>query len=141
MASPKNKIGIFTGIALIGILVTMSMTSHELIDLEALSTPVGFDNILVTNITENSAVVMGTTKVKVNCEVEYGTDETYSRTATDSDMMSMGHTEHKVTLLELDPSTKYDYRFKASLQGDDYYSKKKSFMTSPLPVEYSSMEQ
>lgn len=117
------------------------MSSNELVDLEALSTPVGFDNIRVTSITENSVEVVGTTKVKVNCEVEYGINETYSSTATDSGMMDMGHTEHKVTLLGLEPSTKYDYRFKASFQGDDYYSKKKSFLTSPLPAAQSSMDR
>jgi len=66
--------------------------------------------------------------------VEYGTNEQFTNTASDSDMMNMLHTEHLVTITDLEPSTIYDYRFKVTFDGEDYYSKIKSFVTSPKLV-------
>jgi len=66
--------------------------------------------------------------------VEYGTNEQFTNTASDSDMMNMLHTEHLVTITDLEPSTIYDYRFKVTFEGKDYYSKIKSFVTSPKLV-------
>jgi len=74
--------------------------------------------------------VVVTTSREVFCTVEYGIDEQFTDTASDSDMMNMRHTEHLVTITDLEPSTKYDYRFKVTFEGEDYYSKIKSFVTS-----------
>jgi len=106
-----------------------------------LFSPIDFNNIRVASITENSATVVGTTSREVHCTVEYGIDEQFTDTASDSDMMNMRHTEHLVTITDLEPSTKYDYRFKVTFEGEDYYSKVKSFVTSQEPDPQSKLPE
>jgi len=75
---------------------------------KSLFPPLVFDNIQVASTTENSAIVVVTTNKAVDCTVEYGTNEQFTNTASDSDMMNMLHTEHLVTITDLEPSTIYD---------------------------------
>ncbi|GEM_PF-3473459 len=90
-----------------------------------------FSNIMITEITATSATIEGTTNKDVNCQVEYGTDDLFQFSASDRMMkMDKPHTEHKVTISELVPNTAYNYRFKATLNGETFYSDSKTFTTT-----------
>ncbi len=93
------------------------------------SNAINFDNIRITEITAATATVEGTTDKAVNCQVEYGTNG-FTASASDSMMrMDMPHKEHKVTVTGLTPDTTYNYRFKATLNGETFYSDAKTFTT------------
>jgi len=128
----RLKIGLafFGGMALFSIFLIVIYDTDDTISFKSLFRPISFDNIRVTSITETSAVIVGSTNKAVDCSVEYGTNEQFTNTESDSDMMDMVHTEHLVTITDLEPSTKYDYRFKVTFEGKDYYSTTKSFVTS-----------
>ena len=122
---------LFGGVVLVAIFFIIVNNADNLASFKSLFPPLVFDNIQVASTTENSAIVVVTTNKAVDCTVEYGTNEQFTNTASDSDMMNMLHTEHLVTITDLEPSTIYDYRFKVTFEGEDYYSKIKSFVTSP----------
>jgi len=122
------------GVVLVAIFFIIINDADNPASFKSLFRPLTFDNIRVTSTTENSAIIIGTTNKAVDCTVEYGTNEQFTNTASDSDMMNMLHTEHLVTITDLEPSTIYDYRFKVTFEGEDYYSKIKSFVTSPKLV-------
>jgi len=125
---------LFGGVVLVAIFFIIVNNADNLASFKSLFPPLVFDNIQVASTTENSAIVVVTTNKAVDCTVEYGTNEQFTNTASDSDMMNMLHTEHLVTITDLEPSTIYDYRFKVTFEGEDYYSKIKSFVTSPKLV-------
>lgn len=137
MARRKERLAGLGGIILFTIiLIVVLMIVYDADNpssFKLLFSPIDYNNIRVTSITENSAVVVGTTNREVLCTVEYGIDGQFTDTASDSDMMNMRHTEHLVKITDLEPSTKYDYRFKVTFEGEDYYSKAKSFVTSLEP--------
>ncbi len=145
MTRRKEGLAIFGGLILFAIILIVVLMIVNDADnpssFKLLFSPINFNNILVTNITENSVVVVGTTSREVLCTVEYGIDGQFTNTASDSDMMNMRHTEHLVTITDLEPSTKYDYRFKVTFEGEDYYSKVKSFVTSPEPGPQSKLPE
>jgi len=124
----------FGGVVLVAIFFIIINNADNPASFKSPFRPLTFDNIQVTSTTENSAIVVGTTSKAVDCAVEYGTNEQFTNTASDSDMMNMLHTEHRVTITDLEPSTIYDYRFKVTFEGEDYYSKIKSFVTHPKLV-------
>ncbi|MEM3065412.1 MAG: fibronectin type III domain-containing protein [Candidatus Nitrosotenuis sp.] len=95
------------------------------------SASVDFSNVKISSISANSATVQGTTNQAVNCQVEYWTaKDTKHYLASDTgDMMDMKHTDHKVTIKNLTPNTKYSYKFKATLDGKTFYSSEKTFTT------------
>ena len=137
MIRRKEGLAIVVGLILFAIILVVFLMIVNDADnpssFKLLFSPIDFNNIRVASITENSAIVAGTTSREVHCIVEYGIDEQFTDTASDSDMMNMRHTEHLVTITDLEPSTKYDYRFKVTFEGEDYYSKIKSFVTSLEP--------
>jgi len=145
MAGRKEGLAIFGGLILIAIILIVILLivydADNPSSFKLLFSPIDFNNIRVTNITENGAVVAGTTSREVLCTVEYGIDGQFTDTASDSDMMNMRHTEHLVTISDLEPSTKYDYRFKVTFEGEDYYSNVKSFVTSPEPGPQSELPE
>jgi len=145
MAGRKEGLAIFGGLILFAIILVVVLMIVNDPDnpssFKLLFSPINFNNIRLTSITENSVVVVGTTNREVHCAVEYGIDGQFTDTASDSDMMNMRHTEHLVTITDLEPSTKYDYRFKVTFEGDDYYSKIKSFVTSPEPGPQSELPE
>jgi len=124
--------------ALISFIVLVNIDSY---DFSTLSSPVGFDNIQVTRITENSATVVGTTLVPVDCQVAYGIGVDLYRTASDNDRMGMPHTEHLIVLSDLEPDTEYYYQFMATLDGENYFSDVKTMVTSPKTDAISEMEE
>lgn len=100
-------------------------------DLTMSSMPVNFNNVRITEVTDTTAVVEGTTNIPVECEVEYGTNGSFTSSASDSMMMDMGHEEHMVKITGLTPDTTYNYRFKATVDGETLYSDMKTFTTMP----------
>jgi len=145
MIRRKEGLAIFGGLILFAIILVVVLMIVNDADnptsFKLLFSPIDFNNIRVASITENSAIVAGTTSREVHCTVEYGIDGQFTNTASDSDMMNMRHTEHLVTITDLEPSTKYDYRFKVTFEGEDYYSKAKSFVTSLEPSPQSKLEE
>jgi len=145
MAGRKEGLAIFGGLILFGIILVVVLMIVNDPDnpssFKLLFSPINFNNIRLTSITENSVVVVGTTNREVHCTVEYGIDEQFTNTASDSDMMNMRHTDHLVTITDLEPLTKYDYRFKVTFEGEDYYSKVKSFVTSQEPDPQSELTE
>jgi len=95
-------------------------------------TIVDFSNIKVSDISANSVTVFGITDQAVNCQVEYwvsGNTKHYFASDT-GDMMDMKHVDHEVTIKNLMPNTKYNYKFKATLDGKTFYSKEQAFTTT-----------
>ena len=95
------------------------------------SASVDFSNVKITNISANSATIQGTTNQSVNCQVEYWTakDPKHYFASDTGDMMDMKHADHKVTIKDLMPNTKYIYKFKATLDGKTFYSSQQTFAT------------
>ncbi|MFY9299596.1 MAG: fibronectin type III domain-containing protein [Candidatus Nitrosotenuis sp.] len=95
------------------------------------STSVDFSNIKITQISANSVTIQGTTNADVNCQVEYWTskDQKHYFASDTGDMMNMKHTDHTVTIKNLMPNTKYNYKFKATLDGNTFYSSEQTFTT------------
>ncbi len=102
--------------------------------MESKQDSVDFSNIRITNLTPTSVTIVSTTDIAVNCKVEYGVDGELVNTASDSTMMNMGmpHETHMVLITELTPNTDYDFRFKAMLDEQTFYSNVKSFMTPDI---------
>jgi hypothetical protein len=90
---------------------------------------VDFSDIQVTQISETSATIMGTTDQAVFCQVEYGVDGFTNSASDGMDMMGMAHYQHEVVISDLEPNTSYNYRFKASLGDQTFYSEAKTLMT------------
>jgi len=141
VARLKIALTFFGGIALFSIFLIAINDADDPVSFKSLFRPISFDNIRVASITETSAIIAGSTNKAVHCTVEYGTNEQFTNTASDSDMMNMVHTEHLVEITDLEPSTKYDYRFKVTFDGEDYYSKTKSFVTSPKTGPQSELTE
>jgi len=126
-------VGIAIGLVSFGRLLTPS-ANPTLTNMEPAMPKSGnamdFSNIMITEITATTATIEGTTDKDVNC-LEYGTDNLFPLSASDRKMkMDMPHTEHKVTLSGLAPNTTYNYRFKATLNGETFYSDTKTFTTT-----------
>ncbi len=102
--------------------------------MESKQNTVDFSNIRLTNLTPTSVTIVGTTNTAVNCQVEYGVNGELVNTASDSAMMSMNmpHETHIVLITDLVPNTDYDFRFKAMLDEQIFYSNIKSFMTPDI---------
>jgi len=90
---------------------------------------VDFSDIQVSQISETTAVVQGNTDESVFCQVEYGTNGNFTKSASDSmDMMNMAHYKHEITITDLEPNTLYNYRFKAMIDEQVFYSDINTFM-------------
>ena len=91
---------------------------------------VDFSNIQLIQISETVATVKGFTDKAVFCQVEYGPVGSFTDSASDiGDMMNMMHNEHEITITDLQPQTTYNYRFKAMVNDQTFYSETKTFMT------------
>lgn len=74
---------------------------------------------------------MENTVVPVNCKVEYGTNGNFPNSKSDNDTMNMPHTEHSVEISNLEPNTKYNYRFVVEYENKIYCSDMSIFQTVP----------
>ncbi len=91
---------------------------------------VDFTNVEVIQLTTTTAIVKGFTDKPVYCEVEYGPVGTFTGSASDNmDMMNMVHNEHEITIMDLEPETSYNYRFKATINEQTFYSDIQIFST------------
>lgn len=108
-----------------------SMSKSQMKDMKMSTAGVEFGNIKVTSVSSDSATIQGTTNQAVKCQIEYWTakDSKHYFAADSGDMMDMKHTDHKVTIKNLMPDTKYSYKFKATLDGMTFYSSQKIFTT------------
>jgi len=82
-----------------------------------------------------AATIRVTTTIDAACSVVFGTDATFGRIATDTDMAGGGHTDHGPLLGGLLPDTTYLYRLQGT--GNDgtlYQSRILSFRTAPAPA-------
>jgi 3',5'-cyclic AMP phosphodiesterase CpdA len=77
--------------------------------------------------TESSILIAWKTAEAADSTVEYGTDETYDRRASDPAAV----TQHAVALAGLMPATRYFYRV---LSGGELLAEGKSFTTAPDPA-------
>lgn len=94
------------------------------------SSKVDFSDIKVTNVSSNGVTIEGTTNKDVKCQVEYWTSKDQKHYfASDGNMMDMPHSNHKVTIKDLTSNTKYQYKFKATVGGQTFYSKTDTFTT------------
>lgn len=92
---------------------------------------IDFSNIRVTTITPTSVTIIHTTDKAVNCQVEYGLVGSFTDSASDSmTKMDMPHKEHEITITGLIPDTTYNYRLKATLDGEVFYSQTETFTTT-----------
>ncbi len=82
-----------------------------------------------------AATIRVTTTIEAACSVVFGTDETFGRIATDSDMAGGGHTDHGPLLGDLVPDTTYLYRLQGTgADGTLYQSRILSVRTPPAPA-------
>lgn len=106
-----------------------------------MSSPIGFDNIRVSNISSNEVTIVGSTAIPVNCNIEYGTNGNFPNIASDNDAMKMPHTEHFVIISDLDPNTKYNYRFAVEYDSQMYRSNIGVFQTTPSAAPMSLLPE
>lgn len=128
-ASSNEMYGIMTRPGGLGKLLESSMDMNQMTSSSSKMTE--FSDIKATAITNDSAMVEGTTSTPVMCKVQYGKDPTsMDKTATDSTMMMNSvHRNHSVMLENLEPNTTYSYRFMATIDGETVYSDIMTFAT------------
>ncbi len=104
----------------------MKQTSNQTMSMSSID----FSNIRITQISDTGVTIEGDTDQPVFCQVEYGTDGLFTNFASDGmDMMGMLHYKHEVIISDLEPNTSYNYRFKASIGNQTFYSETKTLMT------------
>lgn len=106
-----------------------------------LTSPVGFEDIEVASISSNNVIIIGTTAVPVNCNVEYGTNGNFPNSESDNNTMNMPHTEHSVEISNLEPNTKYNYRFVVEYENKTYRSDVGIFQTAPSNAPMSLLPE
>ena len=106
----------------------------EEMQMDSMQDNVDFSNIRLTNLTPTSVSIVGTTNIAVNCQVEYGIGGEFTNKASDNAMMNMNmpHETHMVLITDLTPNTNYDFRFKAIVDDQTFYSDIKSFVTPDM---------
>jgi sugar lactone lactonase YvrE len=85
---------------------TLSPGETKTINAALTSVPPTISNILVSNITKNSATITWTTDQPASSSVEYGTTASYGSSASDSILT----TSHAIILTNLLPTTLYHFR-------------------------------
>lgn len=87
-------------------------------------------SVEVVDVAATQATVTATTRIEMACSVVYGTDLTYGRQATDSDMDGGAHSTHRVMLRGLSPDTLYHFRLQgAGPDGTLYVGPDQTFRT------------
>ncbi len=105
----------------------MKQSTEQTIGIDSID----FSNIRITQISDTSATIEGNTDQAVFCQVEYGTNGLFTNSASDGmDMMNMKHYKHEVIIFDLEPNTEYNYRFKASIDDQTFYSEPNTFKTN-----------
>ena len=79
--------------------------------------------------------------VPVNCKIEYGRNGNFPNSASDSNTMSMPHSEHSVEISNLESNTKYNYRFAVEYEKMVYRSDMNIFQTAPSDAPMSLLQE
>lgn len=88
-----------------------------------------FSNIKSIDITQNSVTLVGKTSVPVICEIEFAGYLGDTIFVSDVDVKNNPHTQHSVTIYDLNPDSTYNYRFQANFDNKDFYSNIRTFTT------------
>ena len=78
-------------------------------------------DIVVVDLTANSASVQLSTTIPVVCSVVYGIDEQYGDQSTDLDMAGRAHSDHRPHLRTLEPDTTYHFRVQGTASDGTFY--------------------
>jgi len=88
-----------------------------------------FSNIKPKDITQNSVTLVGKTNVPVICKIEFAKYLEDPLFVSDVDVKNGPHTQHSVTIYDLNPDSRYNYQFQANLDNKDFYSNIRTFTT------------
>ena len=89
-------------------------------------------DIVVADLTANSATVQLSTTIPVVCSVVYGIDQQYGEQSTDLDMVGRAHSDHRPRLRALEADTTYHFRLQGTASdGTFYVSLDRTFTTPP----------
>ena len=88
-----------------------------------------FSNVESIDITQNSVMIVGETSVPVICEIEFAEYLGDPIFVSDVDEKNDPHTQHSVTISDLNPETRYNYQFQANFDNKDFYSNIRTFAT------------
>lgn len=118
------------------ILIVSAISVYFLVDIGgvdfAFLAPVYFENIKM-KVAIDSATISATTSNPIICAIQYGKNGEFTNLATDNEM-DIPHKEHSVELVDLEPSTKYNFKFVGTFENKQVNSEIKTFLTSPPEI-------
>jgi len=120
---------IIIGVAIPLVLVKLNMDDPNT---TTQSDVVVFSNIESIGITQNSVTLVGKTSVPVICEIEFAEYLEDPIFVSDVDVKNNPHTEHSVTIYDLNPDSTYNYRFQTNFDNKDFYSNIRTFTTPTI---------
>lgn len=131
LVNSKIKLYFVLGFILLGIVFAYLSISSFSMDSSGITKQnfVEFSNINHNNITQNSVTLVAKTSVPVICKIEYAEYLQDAEFASDVDVNNYPHLKHSVTLSELRPDTRYNYRFQAEYENTQFYSNIRTFNT------------
>lgn len=104
------------------------------------SNPIGLENIKATSITKNDVMITANTVIPVNHKIEYGIIGSFSNSISDNDLI-IPHVKHSVSLPNLEPDTKYNYRFVSEHEDKIYASDVNLFRITPSDEPISLIDK
>jgi len=121
----------FIGFIIIGVVMLLVLVKLNIDDPNTTSQfdVVVFSNIKSIDITQNSVTLVGKTSVPVICEIEFAGYLGDTIFVSDVDVKYNPHTQHSVTIYDLNPDSTYNYRFQANFDNKDFYSNIRTFTT------------
>lgn len=121
---------------LLGALVVACMPAAEAYDVRPIADITADEPPQIVDITAETAVLMFTSSVPLNCVVVYGETTAYGSITSDQDMSGGAHTDHSPLLAGLMPDTVYHYRVQGSAaDGTVYIGEDATFRTPSAPEQ------
>ncbi len=118
------------GIIIIGVTIPLVLVMSYMDDSNtAQSEFVVFSNIQSIDISPNSVTLVGKTSVPVICNIEFSEYLGDPIFVSDVDVNNNPHTQHSVSIDDLNPRTRYNYQFQAYYDNTDFYSDIRTFAT------------
>jgi hypothetical protein len=100
---------------------------------------IGESGVELLDITDDSARLHVISTLPVACSVVYGPTLEFGQLAVDTDMGGGAHEEHNALLINLEPDTRYYYRFQGTdVYGNLYVSDVMTFRTLPQSDEVTA---